>query len=95
MIFDRMKNDVYSHSLSENIQHVLSGEVRYLADVFCVFGEDHQPSWLIAAQFLCMQLNKLSFHEVVKIDVQMREKTSMGWLIDWTSEDRKPFCLQR
>jgi hypothetical protein len=60
-----------------------SGDYSAIPWVFCVFAENHAAAKNKAAELLCNVLEKLTFDELIRIDEQMRQSTSMEWSIDW------------
>ena len=76
-------SDRFSQALENNIAALLEGDHKVLPWIFCVFSEKHAPSKVIASKALNDILNKLDFDDVVRIDAQMRQTTSMEWYIDW------------
>jgi hypothetical protein len=60
-----------------------SGDYSAIPWVFCMLAENHAAAKNKAAEFLCEALEKLTFDELVRIDEQMRQTTSMEWSIDW------------
>lgn len=73
----------YGKKLEENIKALQNGERRRISWIFCVFAEKHEQSKLIAAKVLRETLDNLSFDEVIHIDEQMRQTTSIEWGINW------------
>ena len=60
-----------------------SGDYSAIPWIFCVFAENHTASKTVAAELLCAALEKMTFDELVRIDEQMRQTTSMEWSINW------------
>lgn len=69
--------------LEENIQKLQNGDYSSIPWIFCTLAEDHNHSKLIAAKALNDVLASLQFDDVIRIDTQMRQTTSMEWSIDW------------
>ena len=80
------KNDKpgwFGSKLDDNEIALQSGDYSAIPRIFCVFAENHTPSKTRAASILCDVLDRLTFDEIVRIDVQMRQTTSMEWSINW------------
>ena len=73
----------YGKYLDKNITALLEGDISNIPWIFCVFSEKHNPSKLAAAKALNEILGTLSFNDIVRIDEQMRQTTSMEWSINW------------
>ncbi len=73
----------YGKQLEENIKALRNGERSRISWIFCVFAEKHEQSKIIAAKVLRETLDNLSFDEVINIDEQMRQTTSIEWSINW------------
>lgn len=86
MLFHKIfhkKQNFFSSSLDSHIQDFYAGDLRALAKIFCVFSENISTQKLKASQVLNEALISSSFDDICKIDIQMRETTSMEWNIDW------------
>ena len=82
-MFGNKKRGWFGKQLEENILALEEGDYSRIPWIFCVFSEDHAASKLIAARALSKTLDKLGFDEIIRIDEQMRQTTSMEWFIDW------------
>ncbi len=91
-MFFKERKGFFANELKKNMQLASSGYLNYYPLVFCVFSENHTQSKLDAAEFLAIMLQRLSFNEIIKIDIQMRE-TTPEWSIDWTRLDLVNFLL--
>lgn len=94
MLFHR-KLGYYSSNLDDYIDQVKKGDYSYLSMIFCVFAEDSDKHKLRAAQVLNEVLNKISLDDVYRIDLQMRETTSMEWSINWSTLNIKYFITNQ
>lgn len=77
------KLGLYSSHLKNYIKTLNDGDLSVLACIFCTFAENSKESKLKAAKALASVINKWSFEDVCRIDVQMRQTTSMEWSINW------------
>ena len=82
-MFWNKKPGWFGRQLDENIKALNDGDFSKIPWVFCVFSEEHAPSKLSAAKALSETLSKLQFNDVIRIDEQMRQTTSMEWSINW------------
>ena len=82
MLWNR-KIDWFSSQLDNNISLMQSGDYSSIPWIFCVFAENHMPSKTVAAKALCAVLGSLTFDELILIDRQMRQTTSIEWGINW------------
>jgi len=73
----------FGKQLEENIKALREGDQSRISWILCVFAEHHDQSKIIAAKVLREILDSLSFDEIVRIDGQIRQTTSMEWSIDW------------
>ena len=73
----------YGSKLNDYKTVLQSGDFSSIPWVFCVLSEKHDASKTTAADILCDALGKMSFDDLVQIDEQMRQTTSMEWSIDW------------
>jgi len=80
---DKHKPDWFGSKLNDNEIALQSGDYSAIPRIFCVFSENHALSKARAASILCHLLDRLTFDEVVRIDAQMRQTTSMEWFINW------------
>ena len=81
----------FGKQLEENIRALRQGDKIRIAWILCVFTENHEQSRLLAARALRDTLDTLSFNEIVCIDRQIRQTTSMEWSIDWCGLDVNSF----
>lgn len=73
----------FGKQLDENIKALNNGDFSRIPWVFCVFSESHSPSKASASRALSDALSKLQFDDIIRIDAQMRQTTSMEWNINW------------
>ena len=73
----------FGKQLDENIRALNNGDLSKIPWVFCVFSESHSPSKVSASIALRDTLSKLQFSDIIRIDEQMRQTTSMEWNINW------------
>ena len=73
----------FGKQLDENIRALNNGDLSKIPWVFCVFSESHSPSKVSASIALRDTLSKLQFSDIIRIDEQMRQTTSMEWSINW------------
>ncbi|WMJ22427.1 hypothetical protein RBG61_10575 [Paludicola sp. MB14-C6] len=93
MIFKK-KLSFYSSNLDCYIKNLKEGDLGYLSFIFCVFSEDSDKHKLKAAQVLNEILNELSFDDLCRTDIRMRETTSMEWSINWRALNIKDFITK-
>ncbi len=82
-MFWKNKQGWFGQQLKKNIQALEQGDYSRIPWIFCVLTEQHIESKLIAAHSLARVLENLDYHDIVSIDGQMRQTTSMEWSIDW------------
>lgn len=82
-MFWHNKKGWFGKQLEKNIQVLESGDQSQIPWIFCVFSEQHVASKQSAAHALSGVLERLDFYDIVRIDEQMRQTTSMEWRIDW------------
>ena len=90
-MFINRKKSWFSDQLEENIKALEKGDYSRIPWIFCVFSEQHTVSKQIAAQALSCTLNQMNFDEIIRIDEQMRQTTSMEWSIDWKKKRIEDF----
>ena len=73
----------HKKQLEENIRALRQGDKSRIAWILCVFAENHEQSKLVAARALREALDTLSYSEIVCLDKQIRQTTSMEWDINW------------
>jgi len=80
-------NDVgyFGEQLTRNISDLKRGDLSRIPWIFCVFSESHEASKETAAKALKKVLKRLSFDNIIRVDNQMRQTTSVEWSIDWRS----------
>lgn len=71
----------FGQHLETNIAILASGDYRVIPDIFCALAEKHQPSKLLSAITLHNALKKMTFKNIISIDIQMRSRspTEMDW----------------
>lgn len=90
-MFRRQKPGWFGSQLNKNIEILKCGNLNSIPWIFCVFAEKHDQSKLAAAKALCEILDILSFDDIIRIDAQMRQTTSMEWSINWRELNVKSF----
>lgn len=86
MLFHKIfhkKQSFFSSNLDSYIEDLYSGDLRALSKIFCIFAENTPIQKLKASQVLNESLILFSFDDICKIDIQMRQTTSIEWNIDW------------
>ena len=86
MLFHKIfhkKQSFFSSNLDSYIEDLYSGDLRALPKIFCIFAENTPIQKLKASQVLNESLILFSFDDICKIDIQMRQTTSIEWNIDW------------
>ena len=73
----------FGSKLNEYESALQSGDYSTIPWIFCVLSENHTVAKTVAAKQLRAALDKLSFDELIRIDEQMRQTTSMEWSINW------------
>jgi hypothetical protein len=73
----------FGKQLEENIKALRSGDRSRISRILCVFSENNNQSKLMAAKVLRETLDSLSFDDIVRVDEQIRQSTSMEWSINW------------
>ncbi len=73
----------YGSKLNDYGSALQSGDYSAIPWVFCVLTENHAAGKTAAADILCTALEKMTFDDLVRVDEQMRQTTSMEWSIDW------------
>ncbi|MCL1982176.1 MAG: hypothetical protein FWG53_03650 [Clostridiales bacterium] len=82
-MFWKQKPGWFGNQLDKNIEALYCGDLSRIPWIYCVFAENHEPSKLTAAKALRDILDSLSFDDIVRVDEQMRQTTSMEWSINW------------
>ncbi|MDL2275941.1 hypothetical protein LJC22_07440 [Desulfosarcina sp. OttesenSCG-928-G10] len=82
-MFRKQKPGWFGKQLKQNIEALRAGDTSRIPFVFCVFSEKHAPSKLMAAKALNEAMATLSFNDMARIDIQMRQSHSMQWGIAW------------
>ena len=73
----------FGKQLEENIKALRDGDRSRISRILCVFSENNNQSKLMAAKVLRETLDSLSFDDIVRVDEQIRQSTSMEWSINW------------
>ncbi|MDL2318630.1 hypothetical protein LJC74_06100 [Eubacteriales bacterium OttesenSCG-928-A19] len=81
----------YSARLDEHIRLLQDGKHRAIPWIFCIFTGNDDTAKLKASKTLYAALVDFSFDDIVKIDRQMRDTTSMEWSINWRLYDIDSF----
>lgn len=82
-MFWRKKRGWFGEHLDENIKALNEGDLRRIPWIFCVFSEEDSYAKLQASKVLNNVLKGFEFDDIIKIDMQMRQTTSMEWSINW------------
>ncbi|MDR1000555.1 MAG: HEAT repeat domain-containing protein [Clostridiales bacterium] len=90
-MFWRQKQGWYGSQLEKNLEGLRDGDYSRISWIFCVFSENHDLSKLEAARALSKTLPVLIFDDIIRIDEQMRQTTSIEWGIDWSKLDIENF----
>lgn len=85
-MFWNKKRTWYSEHLDENIQALNEGDLRRIPLIFCVFSGDDTNDKLLAAKALNKALKGFGFDDIIRMDLQMRQTTSMEWSINWREQ---------
>ncbi|OPX42656.1 hypothetical protein CLHUN_34780 [Ruminiclostridium hungatei] len=85
-MFWKKKRGWFGKHLEGNINALNEGDRRRLSLIFCVFSEEDSQSKLLAAKALNNVLKSFEFDDIIRIDTQMRQTTSMEWSIDWREQ---------
>ncbi|MEL7649705.1 MAG: hypothetical protein AAGU76_16540 [Sedimentibacter sp.] len=85
-MFWKKKRGWFGEHLEENIKALNEGDLRRLPWIFCVFSEEDSQSKLLAAKALNNVLKSFDFDDIIRIDMQMRQTTSMEWNINWREQ---------
>lgn len=89
------KKGFYSQQFEHDAEAIRNEEYQYLSRIFCIFTEQSDTYKLKAALVLKSILNKLTIREIERIDIQMRETTSMEWFIDWNKQKLSNFMTKK
>ena len=81
LLFHRKKT--YGDYLAEYIGHVKAGELAFVPWVYCALAQGTDKQKEAAACTLAEVLAGLSLDGLVRMDLRMRETTSMEWSIHW------------
>ena len=90
-MFWNNKQGWFGKQLEKNILTLGEGDSSRIPWIFCVLSEQHAASKQIAAQALSQALDYMCFDEIIRVDEQMRQTTSMEWSIDWRKQNIKDF----
>lgn len=82
-MFWNKKQGWFGKQLETNIKALNEGDFSRIPWIFCVFAEQHVISKQTAAQALEGALRNVTFDDIIRIDTQMRQTTSMEWNINW------------
>lgn len=85
-MFWNKKRTWYSEHLAENIQALNEGDLRRIPLIFCVFSGDDTNDKLLAAKVLKKVIKDFGFDDIIRMDLQMRQTTSMEWSINWREQ---------
>ena len=69
--------------MKEHLSLLKAGDYNRIPSVFCAFAYDCHDFKVEVAKALCDVLDKSTFDDLVRIDEQMRQATSMEWSINW------------
>lgn len=94
-MFFKGKQHYYSSNLERYISGLNRGDLSMISKIFCVFSENSPRHKLKAARALKGVLECLSYDDICRIDVQMRQTTSMEWSIDWRALNIKGFLTSQ
>jgi len=83
MFFLNSKPGWFGQQLNNNIASLQTGNYGTVPWILCVFSENHELYKEVAAKALCEALDKMTFDDLVHVDEQMRQTTSMEWSINW------------
>lgn len=84
LLFHR-KEKTYGDYLAEYIGHVKEGELAFVPWVYCALAQGTDRQKQAAAHTLAEVLAGLSLDGLVRMDLRMRESTSMEWSIPWST----------
>ena len=90
-VLEQQNQDWVASQLTQNIEALRNGVRSRIPWVFCAFAGTSAPVKLEAAQALCEVLDILSFNEIIRVEEQMRQTTSMEWGINWRALDMNDF----
>ena len=82
-VFWQKNRGWFGKQLESNMTALREGDVSRIPWIFCVFSENHDSSKLAAAKALHEALDTLTFTDIIRLDEQMRQTTSMEWSIQW------------
>ena len=83
MLWNNKKLGSYGAKLNDNVMALQSGDCGAIPRVFWVFAENNAAAKTKAAEILDAVFEKMTFDDLVRIDEQMRQTTSIEWFIDW------------
>jgi hypothetical protein len=84
-MFRNKRPSCFDKQLNENLKALQGGDYGKIPWIFSVFYGEHAASKRAAAKALSGILPRLSFDDIVRIDMRMRQTTSMEWHFDWAS----------
>ncbi len=85
------KNAWYGEHLNENISALNEGDHGRIPLIFCVFTEENSKNKMIAAKVLNKVIKGSEFDDIIRMDIQMRQTTSMEWSINWREQKVENF----
>lgn len=95
VMFLHKNQNFYSSNFEEYVDNLYRGDWTYLPLIFCVFAENSPNLKLRASQVLNELLMSFSIGDVCKMDMQMRETTSIEWSIDWRNLNIQNFITEQ
>lgn len=94
-MFGKKKQLWFSEHLDENIKALNEGDQGRISWIFCVFSEGDSYAKLQASKVLNNVLKALDFNDIIRIDTQMRQTTSMEWTINWREQNIDDFFTSK
>jgi HEAT repeat protein len=83
IMFWRKKRGWFGEHLEENIKALNEGDLSRIPWIFCVFSEKDPYAKLQASKVLSNIIKGFEFDDIIRIDTQMRQTTSLEWSINW------------
>jgi len=80
--------------LKNNIKELDEGDFSHIPWLFCVLPQEKSHRNTIAKAFE-RALRKMSINDIVRIDEQMRQTTSMEWFINWREQKIEGFFTEK
>lgn len=85
MFWNKKKEiDSWQTTLIKAIQKLNSGELSELKTVYCAFGSHDKNIIRQASAAVFKQLSNFSNDQIIRLDEQFRQYTSLDWFIDWS-----------